>query len=171
MPQKVYNNVEGYRLIDGKRVVEDVTKVGLPTFKHPTTKISAAGMAMDVDMPNITHLEATDYTVHHNNGVNCKYLSNPGKHTQEFRTVRQRYNVPKGEIQHESVKYRLTGVHTQTQKGDIENNSPYGSTETYSLLRYEEEIDGVVVTIIDASAGVIRWNGKDYTDVVENMLK
>ncbi len=171
MPQKVYNNVEGYRLIDGKRVVEDVTKVGLPTFKHPTTKISAAGMAMDVDMPNITHLEATDYTVHHNNGVNCMYLSNPGKHTQEFRTVRQRYNVPKGEIQHESVKYRLTGVHTQTQKGDIENNSPYGSTETYSLLRYEEEIDGVVVTIIDASAGVIRWNGKDYTDVVENMLK
>ena len=171
MPQKVYNNVEGHRLIDGKRVVEDVTKVGLPTIQHPTTTISAAGMAMDVEMPNTTHLNAMEFTVTHNNGVNCKYLSNPGKHTMEFRVVRQRYNVPKGEIQHESVKFRVTGIHTETQKGDIENNSPYGSTEKYSVLRYEEEIDGNIVTIVDASAGVIRYNGKDYTDVVENMLK
>lgn len=51
MPQKVYNNVEGHRLIDNSRVAEDVTSVGLPTITHPTTTISASGMAMDVDMP------------------------------------------------------------------------------------------------------------------------
>ena len=40
MPSKVYNNVEDHRLLDGKYVVEDVTKVGLPTLKHTTTTIS-----------------------------------------------------------------------------------------------------------------------------------
>ena len=70
MPQRVYNNVEDHRLLDGKSVVEDVTKVGLPTIKHPTTTISAAGMVMDVDMPNVTHIEAMDYSIYHNNGTN-----------------------------------------------------------------------------------------------------
>ena len=56
MPSKVYINIEGHRLLDNKRVCEDVTKIGLPTITHPTTTISAAGMAVDVDMPNTTHL-------------------------------------------------------------------------------------------------------------------
>lgn len=170
MPSKVYNNVEDHRLIDGNSVVEDVTKVGLPTIKHDTTTISAAGMAMDVDMPNATHLSSMEYNITHNNGVNCKLLGTPGRHEQEFRTVRQRYNVAAGAIEHESVKYRLVGVHVSTEKGDIETGSPYGSTEKYSCLRYEEEINGEVVTIIDA-AGVIKYNGKTYTDEVQNMLK
>jgi len=171
MPSKVYNNVEDHRLLDGSRVIEDVTKVGLPTIKHTTTTISAAGMAMDVDMPNTTHIDAMDYTITHNNGANCRFLATPGKHTHEFRTVRQRYNVAKGQIEHESVKYRLVGVHVETQKGDIETGSPYGSTDKYSCLRYEEEVNGTVTTIIDAMAGVIKYNGKTFTDAVQNLLK
>lgn len=171
MPKKVYNNVEGHRLLDNGRVCEDVTKIGLPTITHPTTTISAAGMAVDVDMPNTTHLDAMEFSITHNNGVNCNSLSDPGKHVMEARTVRQRYNTPKGELEHESVKFRVVGVTKETQKGDIETGSPYGSTVKYSLLRYEEEVDGKIVVLIDAMAGIIRYNGKDYTDVVENLLK
>ena len=171
MPSKVYNNVEGHRLIDNKRVCEDVTKVGLPTVKHPTTTINAAGMAMDVEMPNTTHLEAMEFSITHNNGVNCQYLSDPVKHTIEARVVRQRYNVAKGVIEHESVKFRVTGVPVDTQKGDIETGSPYGTTVRYSVLRYEEEVNGKVIIIADATAGIIKYNGKSYTDDVENLLK
>ena len=171
MPSKVYCNVEDHRLIDGNKTVEDVTKVGLPTIKHKTTTIDVAGMAMAVDMPDTTHLEASDFTIYHNNGVNGEVLAVPGKHTVEFRTVRQRYDVAKGVIAHESVKYRLVGTHVETQKGDIESGSPFGSTDKYSLLRYEEEINGKVNTVIDAMAGVIKYNGKAYTDEVQNMLK
>ena len=171
MRKRVYNNVEDHRLLDGNNVVEDVEKVGLPTLKNDTTTISAAGMAMDVDMPNTTHYSAMDYTITHNNGVNCDLLGTPGKHVHEFRVVRQRYNVAGGAIEHESVKYRLVGAHVETQKGDIETGSPYGSTDKYSCLRYEEEVDGVLVTIIDAMAGVIKYKGKTYSDEVQNMLK
>ena len=63
MPQKVYSNVEGHRVIDGGRVVEDITSVSLPTIEHDTTSISVSGMAMDVDMPNMTHLKAMEFAV------------------------------------------------------------------------------------------------------------
>lgn len=170
MPQKVYNNIVGHRAIDNGRVVEDVTSVTLPTVKHPTTTISASGMAMDVEMPNTTKLESMDFSIAHNNGTNSKYLGDPGKHTIEVRTARQRHNVPRGEIEYESVKFRITGIHTATEKGNIETGNPYGSTDRYSVLRFEEERDGEIITIVDATAGVIRINGKDYTDVIENML-
>jgi len=171
MPSKVYNNVVDHRLFDAGRLVEDVTKVGLPDIQHPTTEIDVAGMAMGVDMPNTTHVEATEYNIVHNNGVNCDLLASPGKHSQEFRIARQRYDVAKGAIAHESVKYRLVGVHKSSQKGDIETGSPYGTTDTYSLLRYEEEVNGKVTVLIDAMAGIVKYNGVSYTDEVQNLLK
>ena len=168
MPQKVYNNIEGQRIIDNERVVEDITSVSLPSIEHPTVSISSiSGMAADVDMPNINAME---YGVSHNNGVNCKYLANPGKHFIETRIVRQRYNVATGEIEHESVKIRVTGVHKSTEKGNIETGNPFGSTDKYSVLRYEEEINGETTTVIDAMAGVIKFNGVDSMSVIESLL-
>lgn len=171
MANRVYVNVEDYRLIDGKTVVEDVTQVGLPTIKKKTTTVSAAGMVADIDMPNATRYEAMDYTIQHNNGMNHKALARPGKHTQEFRTVRQYYDTEKSTMKMQSVKFRLTGVHVETQKGNIETGSPYGSTDRYSLLRYEEEINGSIVQVIDVAAGVVKYDGKEYTDEVNNLLK
>ena len=175
MPQRVYNNIEGHKILDTvsgvQRVIEDVTKIGLPTIKHPTTEIkNVSGLAMDLNVPNTTHLEAAEFTLYHNNGLNCRYLAVPEKHMVEVRTVRQRFNTATGEIEHESVKYRITGLHTETEKGDIETGNPYGSTEKYAVLRYEEEVNGEIVTVVDSVAGIIRFNGTEYTDVIESML-
>ena len=171
MPNRVYNNVEGHRLFEGKDIVEDITSVTLPDIEHPTTTISAAGMAADVDMPNTTHVNAMSFSVSHNNGLNGQLLATPGKHEIEFRIVRQRYNVKLGEIEHESVKFRLVGALKKVGKGNIETGNPYGSTNDFSLLRYEEEIDGRVVTLIDAMAGIIKVNDKSFTDQIESLLK
>ena len=76
-----------------------------------------------------------------------------------------------GNIEHEAVKYRLIGVHASTNKGDIETGNPYGSTDEYSLLRYEELVNGKQTILIDLMNGIIRVNGKNYTDAVQNMLK
>lgn len=171
MPSKVYNNVVDHRLYDSGVLVEDVTKVGLPQLKHPTTEINASGMAMAVDMPDITHLESMEYNIVHNNGANSEKLATPGKHTHEFRTARQRYDVAKGQIAHESVKFRMTGVLKSTDAGDVETGSPFGTTNTYSCLRYEVEINGKVTVLVDATAGIIKVNGTSFTDEVQNLLK
>ena len=171
MPKKVYNNIEGHRLIDNGRTVEDVTKFSPPTVKHPTTTIEkVSGMAMDVDLPDQTHLEPMELSVVHNNGVNCNYMSDPGKHNMEIRTVRQRYNVALAEIEHESVKFRFVAVHVSKENNDVETGSPYGSTDKFSVLRNEEEVNGEVITIVDAAAGIIRFNGVDYTNIIESYL-
>ena len=171
MPNKVYNNVVDHRVIDNGRVIEDVTSITPPSLSHPTTTVSASGMAVDVDVPTMARLDAMEYGIAHNNGVNCKYLRDPGKHMTEGRVARQRYNVTAGENEYESVKFRMIGLYKGTDKGTIERNNPYGSTEKYSVLRYEEEIDGEIVTLIDAMAGIIQINGVDYTSPVENLLK
>ena len=96
MLRKVYNNVEGHRVLDGGQVCEDITSISLPTLSNTTSTIKASGMAMDVDVPDTTHMEAAEIGISHNNGVNCKLLAAPGKHSLEARVVRQRYNVQAG---------------------------------------------------------------------------
>lgn len=171
MLRKVYNNVEGHRVLDGGQVCEDITSISLPTLSNTTSTIKASGMAMDVDVPDTTHMEAAEIGISHNNGVNCKLLAAPGKHSLEARVVRQRYNVQAGAIEHEQVKFRATVLRKSTEKGTIETGNPYGSTEKFSVLRYEEILDGETVMLIDAMAGIIMVNGVNYTDPVENLLK
>lgn len=171
MLSKVYNNVEGNRVLDNSLVCEDVTSFSLPTISHPTSTIKASGMAMDVDAPDTTHLDAMEFSVSHNNGVNCTELGKPGKHLLEGRAVRQRYNVASGEIEHESFKVRVTGLHKSTEKGTVETGNPLGSTDKYSVLRYEEIVGGETTILVDAMAGIIKFGGTDYTDPVESLLR
>ena len=37
MLRKVYNNVEGHRVLDGGQVCEDITSISLPTLSNTTT--------------------------------------------------------------------------------------------------------------------------------------
>ncbi|NLV58686.1 MAG: hypothetical protein GXY67_07930 [Clostridiales bacterium] len=170
MVTKVYNNVEGHRVIDNGLVVEDVTSITVPTIKHTSSKIDSSGMVAAVEMPDMTHLEAMEFEVAHNNGVNCNRLGDPGKHMLEVRVARQKYNVATGEIGLESVKFRMTGVHSSTDKGKVEQGNPWGSTDKYACLRFEEEINGEIVTLVDAMAGIIKVNGVTVTDTVESIL-
>lgn len=170
MPQKVYNNVVGQKLIDNGREVEDITSVSLPTVDFPTSTIASNGMAADVDVPNMAHVSAMEFSVSHNNGFNSQYLNDPGKHVMELRVARQKYNVAIGEMDFESMKVRVTGLLKTDENGTIENNNPYTGTNKYSVLRYEEEIDGKVITLIDAMTGQIVVNGVSQTDKVESLL-
>ena len=170
MPKNVRCNVEDHRLFDDGRKVEDVTKFTPPTIEHPTTTVKSAGMVMDVDIPNLYHFNAMEFAVSHNNGTNCEHLSDPGIHKIEGRIARQNYNVALGEVELELLKMRVTGAHKSTEKGDIETDNPYGSTEKYSVLRYEEERDGEIITLIDSMAGTIRINGVDYSSMLSSLL-
>lgn len=171
MPNKVYNNVLDHRLLFDRRVVEDITSVTLPNIEHPTTTFDAAGMTGSVDMPNDTKVNAMELTVAHNNGRNSQLLPATGKHKIEFRLVRQRYNVKKAEVEPELVKYRFTVVHKTTETGQVQRDNPLGYTERYTVLRYEEIVDGETIRLVDVMAGKLEINGVDNASVVQSMLK
>ena len=170
MPKKVFNNVVDHRLIDNENVVEDITSVSLPDIEHPTSDIKSAGMVGDVSMPNMARINAMELTINHNKGVNSHLLTAPGKHNIELRIARQVYDVPKGEIEPESVKYRFVAVHKKTGKGNVENDNPMSTTDTYSILRFEEIVNGDTKTLIDVMAGILKFNGKDYASEIQNLL-
>lgn len=170
MPTKVYNNVEGHRLYDDGNVVEDITSITLPSINFTSSTIDANGMMGAVDVPNPFHVDAMEFSVAHNNGAGCEKLATPGKHVLETRVVRQKYDVARGEMGHESVKFRVTGLHTGTEKGSIETGNPYGGTDKFSVLRYEEILDGKTVTLIDVMSGIMKINGKDFSGTLESYL-
>ena len=68
------------------------------------------------------------------------------------------------------MKYRVTGVHKSTEDGTVQAGNPLGSTDKYSVLRYEKIMDGKTTTLVDIMTGTIKFNGKDVTNVVQNML-
>ena len=170
MPKKVFCNVEDHRLYADGVLCEDITSVTLPTVEHTTTEIKAAGLMMELDMPNTTRLKAMEFAVSHNNGENCHLLMGSKKQTLEFRLVRQRYDSAQAEIAHESVKYRVTAIFKKREEGSVETDNPLGYTDTFSVIRYEEIINGKEVLVADAMAGLIRKNGEDVTDIVQQML-
>ncbi len=172
MPKKVYNNVEDHRILCDKQIVEDVTSVVLPTVEHPTTPLeNVSGMAGNIDMPNPSRVNAMELQIAHNNGVNCKLLSVPKKHDFELRVVRQRFDVAKTAMQHELVKYRITGIPKSTELGTVEAGNPIGSTETYSVLRLEEIINGKQTILVDVPGGNVKYNKKSYSDTIQKLLK
>jgi phage tail tube protein FII len=125
---------------------------------------------MDVDIPNIYHYNAMEIAIHHNNGTNCRRLANNGVHNIELRAARQNYVTSKGVVDLEVVKVRVKCAHKSTEKGSIETDNPYGSTEKYSVIRYEEELEGEVWNLIDSTAGIIFINGKDYSSDLKSLL-
>lgn len=171
MAKYIKINVVDHLLIDNNQTCEDVNNVVLPTLENPTTSVDAPGMALAMDIPDMTKFNAAEFSVAHNNGANCEALAVPGKHVMEFRTARQKYTTSKTDIGYESVKYRLTGMHKSTEKGTIERGNPWGSTDKYSLIRYEEIVDGKTTTLVDGPNNIIMINGVNYASEVQNLLR
>lgn len=164
-------NVLDHLLIDNGNEVEDVTSVVLPSLEHPTTTVETSGLALAMDIPDSTRFNAAEFSVAHNNGTNSQYLGRPGLHSMEFRTVRQKYTVSKANIEYESVKYRMVGMHKSVEKGTIETGNPWGSTDKYSLIRYEEIVDGKQTVLIDGPHNNYIVDGVDYAGDVQKLLQ
>lgn len=164
-------NVVDHLLINDGKETEDITSVVLPSLEHPTTTIESNGIAMAMDVPDMTRFSASEFSVAHNNGTNCQYLGTPGVHNIEFRAVREKYTTSKTKIEHELVKYRLAGMHKSTEKGTIENGNPWGSTDKFSLTRYEEIVDGKQTMLVDGPNNIVKINGKDYADDIQKLLR
>lgn len=169
--EKIYGNVVDYRVYDDGKVCEGVTTVTLPDINHIISQISDAGMVMDVDYPDPTRFESMEYAVNHNNGVGCNRLCNPGRHEIETRVARNVYKTTEGNGDFEGMKVRIVGLHKGRTGGTIEAKNPYGSTDKYSVIRYEVEINGEVVILIDSSTGKVRINGQSQTDKVKSLIE
>lgn len=170
MPKKVYANVAHQKIMDGANEVEDVTKVGLPDVAFTTTEFNTSGLAGVLELANPSHVEKMNYSIAHNNGTNCHLLETPGTHEQEFRLARQYLDTAKADMQYDSVKIRVKGQPIKVSHGDVELGNPLGSTVEYACQRFEKEVNGEIVTLIDVAAGMVTVNGVDYMEPIRSII-
>jgi P2 family phage contractile tail tube protein len=166
----VRNNVIDHRLLDGGTVVEDVMSIDTPEPTYVSSEVNAAGMGGKVDMPDSMQLEPMTVTINHNNGRNCELLQRPGKHNIELRVARQDLNVAQGSLDMASDKVRIVGLLKSTKNGTYEKGNPLSGSVQYSVLRFERESGGKVITLIDVMANIHKINGVDYAASLRNML-
>ena len=170
MPKKVYNKIVGQRLMDGSLEIEDVTSVTLPDVEFTTDEYDVSGLAAVIEAIDPSHVNAMTFSVAHNNGLNCQTLNSPKKHRFEFRIAQQALNTALGSTEYNSVKYRVEGMPKKISDGTAERGNPLGSTVDYTVTRFEKEVGGTVVTLVDALAGIIKINGTDYTSQISTLL-
>lgn len=170
MPKKVYNKIVGQRLVEDNLEIEDVTSVTLPDIEFTTDEYDVSGLAAVVEAIDPSHVNAMTFSVAHNNGLNCQTLNAPRKHKFEFRLAQQALNTAMGNTEYNSVKYRVDGMPKKISDGTAERGNPLGTTVDFAVTRFEKEVAGEVVTLVDALAGIIKINGVDYTNQINALL-
>lgn len=170
MPKKVHNKIVGQKLMDGNLEVEDVTSVTIPDIEFTADEYDVSGLAAAFEAIDPTHVNAMTFSISHNNGTNCQQLNSPKKHHFEFRLAQQALNTAKGDTGYQSVKYRVDGMPKKISDGTAERGNPLGTTVDYTVLRFEKEVAGKVVTLIDALSNIIKINDVDYTSQINQLL-
>ena len=84
--------------------------------------------------------------------------------------ARQVISTATGNSAPELTKVRFTGTPMKVTRGSVERGNPRGQSVQFSVQRYEEEVGGKTVILIDALAGILQINGKDYASEINRIL-
>lgn len=171
MIKKWQNNVVDHLMFDGDVEIINVQEISLPSIEYNTTDFTPGGTSGDLTLPNFYKLKAMSFSVKHNGGSKNRELARQGRHNFEFRCAVQELNGETGEIEPKSVKYRIGGLLTSTADDKISRDNPISNESQYSVLKYQKEEDGEIVTDIDVLANKVMINGVTYTDKVSALLE
>lgn len=170
MNKQVHNKVIDQRLFDGDTLVEDVTSIDTPEIEYVSDEVDIPGATAKINIVMPYQVGAMTVTVNHNNGNGCDGLNAPETHKIELRMARQVISTATGNSAPELTKVRFTGTPMKVTRGSVERGNPRGQSVQFSVQRYEEEVNGKVVILIDALAGILQINGKDYASEINRIL-
>ena len=170
MNKQVHNKVIYQMLFDGGTQVEDVTSVDTPDIEFISDEIDVPGATAKINIVTPYQVGAMTVTINHNNGNGCDGLNAPETHKIELRMARQVISTTTGDSTPKSTKVRFTGTPMNIKRGSVERGNPRGQSVEYSVQRYEEEENGKTVILIDALAGILQINGKDYASEINRIL-
>ena len=158
MNKQVHNKVIDHRLFDGSTQVEDVTSVDTPEIEFTNDEVDIPGATAKINVVMAYQVGAMTVTINHNNGNGCDGLATPDLHKIELRMARQVINTSSGTSTPKSTMVRFTGTPMKVSRGSVERGNP------------REEENGKEIILIDALAGILRINGKDYASEINKIL-
>ena len=170
MNKQVHNKVIDQRLFDWDTLVEDVTSIDTPEIEYVSDEVDIPGATAKINIVMPYQVGAMTVTINHNNGNGCDGLNAPETHKIELRMARQVISTATGNSEPELTKVRFTGTPMKVTRGSVERGNPRGQSVQFSVQRYEEEVGGKTVILIDALAGILQINGKDYASEINRIL-
>lgn len=168
IPEKLIN----YKMyIDGAASESALVDVTLPTIEYMTETINGAGIAGEIESPTLGHTQAMNAELNLRAILGADFnLLEPRSYQMEFRAAQQSTVQSTGVIEAKKLSVVMKGTPLSHELGTLAVGAPTDSTKSFSITYLKIEYENKKVLEIDKINMIHEVNGKDYLQVVRNIL-
>lgn len=168
IPEKYIN---GNIYIDGKKLVGTSGEFTLPNLSPTTSTISGAGIAGEIESPNIGHFGSLTTEINFRTvGREAVELATPETKMITIRGAQQISNVSAGTLEAQGFKVTFKGKTKEFDLGKLSNGNPTETKVTIELEYLRVDIDGVKMVEVDKYNFIYYLNGVDYLEQVAKLM-
>lgn len=148
-----------------------LASVVLPDLTYLTQSISGAGIAGNIEVPIIGHMDTMSTTINFRTTTKAAAkLAAPKRHQIELRAAQQEEDPVSGTIKVVPVKHVMVVLPKSNKGGTVQPASPTDGSGEYSVRYLKTVINGEVVTEIDPINFICVIDGVDYLADVRTAL-
>ena len=127
-----------------------LAQVQLPDYNFKTHTVNGVGIAGDVTVPVVGHMDAMTCTIDFlDSPQSARVLNELRRHIIDIRAAHEAYNPTTGQVEIHAYKHILEIVPLQMTQGNLAPHSQQGTKNQYSVLKSEDYIDGMLVQKYD----------------------
>lgn len=127
-----------------------LARVQLPNYNYKTHTVNGVGMAGDVTVPVIGHMDALTCTIEFlDSPTSARKLNEMRRHIIDIRVAHEAYNPTSGEFEVHRHKHVLEIAPLQMTQGNLAPHSQQGTQNQYTVFKEEDYIDDVLVQKYD----------------------
>lgn len=149
-----------------------LAKVQLPDYNFKTHTVNGVGIAGDVNVPVIGHMDAMTVTIDFlDSPTAARKLNELRRHIIDVRAAHEEYDPTSGELKAHAYKHVMEIAPLQMSQGTVAPHSQQGTSNQYTVFKIEDYIDGALVTKYDPlNYSYVDNSGKDRLAAVRTAL-
>lgn len=127
-----------------------IAKVTLPDYSYKIHTVNGVGIAGDVNVPVIGHMDAMTVTIEFlDSPTAARKLNEFRRHIVDIRAAHEAYDQTSGTFKVHSYKHLLEIAPTKMTQGTLAPHSQQGTSNEYTVFKSEDYIDGALVQKYD----------------------
>lgn len=127
-----------------------IARVQLPNYNYKTHTVNGVGIAGDVTVPVLGHMDAMTCTIEFlDSPTSARVLNEMRRHIIDIRCAHEAYNPTTGEHEVHAYKHILEIAPLQMTQGNLAPHSQQATQNQYTVYKSEDYIDGALVQKYD----------------------
>lgn len=168
---RVHETVINFDIFEGSNEYYGFAEATLPSVVNKLITASGAGIAGDVEVPVIGHIDPMSMTLNFRTFMpECARLAEQRPHTLELRAAQQSRDSATGAVTVSAVKHIAIVIPKSLNPGTLRPASAADASGEYSVTYFASYIDGVKVLEVDPLNFIYNVNGTDYLSEVRTAL-